>query len=96
MRRALVARAALGEHRFIDVGQRTLEADPIGEAERVYDNAGLDIDEPVRKTLGEWTAENQPGSRGHHVYQPEDFGLTSDEIRHPFAEYLDTFANYVQ
>ena len=86
----------LGEHRFVDVGQRALEADPTGIAERVYDHAGLDLDQPARKALLEWAARNQPGSRGHHVYQPEDFGLTADEIRHAFAEYLDTFPDYVR
>ena len=37
--RALLARRVLGEHLFVDVGQRALEADPLGIAERVYDHA---------------------------------------------------------
>jgi len=89
--RTLVARTALGEHRFVDVRQRELEADPVGIAERVYDHAGLDLDEPARKTLSQWAAANQSGSRGEHSYQPEDFGLTAHQIRQAFAEYLDAF-----
>ncbi len=95
VRQALAARAILGEHRFVDVGQRALTADPIAIAELVYEHAGLDLDKPARTALSEWAAENQPGSRGQHVYQPEDFGLTAETIRHAFAEYLDVFADYV-
>jgi hypothetical protein len=96
VRRALLARTVLGERLFVDVGQRALEADPTGVAERVYDHAGLDLDETARQALGEWAAENQPGSRGHHVYQPEAFGLTTEEIRQAFAEYLDRFSDHVR
>ncbi len=96
MRQALVARAALGEHRFVDVGQRALRADPTGIAELVYDHADLHLDQRARAALDEWAAENQPDSRGRHVYQPEDFGLTADRIRNAFAEYLDAFQDYVR
>jgi hypothetical protein len=96
MRRTLTARTVLGEHRFVDVGQREVHETPIGVAERVYDHAGLDLDQPTRNALGEWAAENQPSSRGQHSYQPEDFGLTAVGIRRAFAEYLDTFPDYVR
>ena len=96
MRRTLTARKMLGEHRFVDVGQRELEANPIAAVERVYDHAGLDLDEPTRKAVGEWAADNQPASRGRHSYQPEEFGLTAEDIRRAFAEYLDTYPDYVR
>ncbi len=96
MRQALVARAALGEHRFVDVGQRALRADPTGVATLVYDHAGLDLDQQASTALREWAAANEPGSRGRHVYQPEDFGLTAETIRTAFAEYLDAFGDYAR
>jgi hypothetical protein len=96
VRQALAARAMLGEHRFLDVGQRALTADPTGVAELVYEHAGLDLDRPVRTALVAWAADNRPGSRGQHVYQPEDFGLTAERIRSAFAEYLDAFGDYVR
>lgn len=95
MRRALAARRLLGEHLFVDVGQRALEADPTGIAERVYRHAGLDLDESAHDAVDKWAAANRPGSRGHHVYQPEDFGLTGDGIRHAFAEYRDAFSEHL-
>jgi hypothetical protein len=86
----------LGQHKFVDVAQRSLTADPAGVAELVYEHAGLDLDQPARTALAEWAAENQPGSRGQHVYQPEDFGLTAERIRQAFAEYLEAFGDYVR
>ncbi len=95
LQRTLVARPVLGEERFLDVGQRALEADPTGIAERLYDHAGFELDGSARKAVAEWAAENKPGSRGRHVYQPEDFGLTGKGIRLAFAEYLDAFSEHL-
>ena len=94
MRRALDARAVLGEQRFIDVGQHEVEIDPVGTAQRVYDFAGLRLPDDVRHAMTRWAAENRRGARGEHRYRAADFGLADDEIRHAFAEYLDRFGRY--
>jgi hypothetical protein len=87
-------RDVIGDDRFIDVGQPELHADPVGVAERVYDFAGLRLDDHVRTAMTEWSAQNRAGSRGEHRYSAEEFGLTTNEIRHAFAEYLDRYGDY--
>jgi hypothetical protein len=94
MARATQARAVIGEDRFIDVGQPELNADPIGIAERVYDFAGLELDDSVRDAMVTWSEEHRAGSRGEHTYSAEEFGLTDDQIRDTFADYLDRFGEY--
>jgi hypothetical protein len=84
----------IGEDRFVDVGQPELQADAVGVAERVYDFAGLELDDSVRGAMGEWSAGNRAGSRGAHRYSAEEFGLTDDEIREVFGDYLDRFGQY--
>ena len=88
-----VARA-LGEDRFLDIGQPELNADPVGVAERIYDFAGLELTPESRRSMEQWGVENRAGARGEHKYSPEEFGLTDDLIRTEFAEYYDHYAKY--
>jgi hypothetical protein len=42
----------------------------------------------------EWSSENRAGSRGEHRYSAEEFGLTDEQIRAEFADYLEAFGDY--
>jgi hypothetical protein len=92
--RAMAARPHIGEERFVDIGQPELNADPVGTAEHIYEFAGLDLSDDVRTAMTAWSDQNQAGARGEHRYSAEEFGLTTDEIRSEFAEYLDRFGDY--
>ena len=94
VQRAMAARPAIGEERFVDIGQPELNADAVAVAERIYDFAGLELDDEVRSAMAAWSEQNRAGARGEHHYTAEEFGLTEDEIRSAFAEYLDRFGAY--
>ena len=94
VQRAMTARPIIGDERFVDIGQPELNADPLGVAERIYAFARLDLTQEVRAAMTEWSTQNRAGARGEHHYTAEEFGLTDDEIRAAFAEYLDTFGAY--
>ena len=94
MRRALDARASLGEQRFIDVGQHEIEIDPVGTAQRVHDFAGSRLQAGERRAMVQWAADNRRGAHGVHRYRAADFGLVDEDIRSAFAEYLDRFGRY--
>jgi hypothetical protein len=94
MQRGMEARAIIGEHRFIDVGQPELFVDPGGVAERIYDFAGLELTPAVKDAMIKWHEASQAVERGEHKYAPEDYGLTAAGIRTAFAEYLDRYGKY--
>jgi hypothetical protein len=94
MDRGLDERAALGEDRFVDVGQHEFETDPVGTAERVYAFAGLHLSADVRRAMAQWATENRRGARGEHRYHASEFGLTGDEIHRAFADYLNRFGHH--
>ena len=44
--------------------------------------------------MAEWSDQNRAGSRGEHRYTAEEFGLSDEQIREEFAEYLDRYGRY--
>jgi hypothetical protein len=94
MRRGIDGRQVLGKNRFLDVPQRQVGADPVGTVEQIYAFAGLELRDEVRRAIEEWAPDNQPGSRGAHGNQAEDFGLTADRIRGAFAGYLELYSRF--
>jgi hypothetical protein len=93
-RRAMGARSVIGNDRFVDVGQRAMERDAVGVAERIYDFAGLPLAGETRTTMAEWAANNTKGSRGTHAYAAEQYGVTDAEILDAFSGYLETYGRY--
>lgn len=94
VRRGRAGRSALGDDRFLDVGQPELETDPVAIAQRVYEFAGLELSDEVRTVMKGWAGENQRGSSGRHDYTAEEFGLSSERIADAFAGYLEEFGTY--
>lgn len=88
VRRLARSRARLGEDRFIDVGQPEMGRDPVATAERIYELVGLTMTPEVRQVMADWAATNTRGSRGEHRYTAEDYGLSTEQIREAFDDYL--------
>jgi hypothetical protein len=89
--RAMTGRAALGDDRFLDVGQHQIEEGPVAVAERIYAFAGLELADDVRAAVAGWAAGNRRGARGAHRYSAEEYGLTDDRVRDRFAGYIDRY-----
>ncbi len=96
IQRATAARDALGEDRFIDIGQKEFEADGVGTAERIYEFLGLQITDEVRDTMARWVVDNRRGSRGEHIYSAEQYGLTKDQILEAFLAYTQRFGTFCE
>ncbi len=92
--RGMMSRTVVGEERFFDVGQPELNKKPLDVAERIYEFAGLELTPEVREGMRSWSEGNESGARGTHRYSAEEFGLTEDQIRTTFAEYIDRYQHY--
>ena len=93
MRRAMASRDSLGEHRFVDVAQHELEADPVGTAERIYERASRPLAGEVADSMAAWADANRRGSRGRHHYDLADYGLTAAEVTAAFEPYLARYGD---
>ncbi|BBY42833.1 sulfotransferase family protein [Mycolicibacterium celeriflavum] len=91
VRRAMDFRKRLGDDRFVDVSFADLNADPIGTLDDCYRHLDLAFTEEARRRVRQWADEHRPGSRGEHIYDLADYGLTTGQVRESFGEYLAAY-----
>jgi hypothetical protein len=84
-------REAHPEFRVVDVHYKTLVADPIGEAERVYGAFGLQLSRKARERMEAFVKVNRHAHGPKHSYTLDDVGLTEADIEATLGEYLDRF-----
>jgi Sulfotransferase family len=88
---AIAARERLGEERFIDVQHRELVLDPMGTVRRIYEHLGLELRPAVQRSILAWHEHNRSGAHGAHRYTPEQFGLSTAQLRSDYDRYLRHF-----
>ncbi len=95
IRRALVARRQIGEHRFVDFSQPYLASDPIGAIRDLYRKMGRPFTGDYRRHLHERLVGRPRGQHGSHRYDASEFGVTAAELAIPFREYAARFASFL-
>jgi len=91
--RALTVRAGMRDEsrRFTDIRFRDAISDPLGQVQRVYAAAGVDLDDAARSAMRAWMARDAQEKLPKHRYAARDFGLSDDRIRAEFAAYSARF-----
>ena len=78
-------------HTFVDAPYREITGDMIGLCERVCAAAGLELDAESRAAMEAWEAENPQNKHGKHSYELSTVGLTEEQVRAEFGEYLERY-----
>lgn len=78
-----------------DMSYKDLARDPVSAVRGIYERFGWDFTPASEAGLLNWLAENPAGKHGTHRYALEDFGLTEDDVREVYAEYIATYAEYI-
>jgi len=91
MDRALAARRAIGEDRFVDLRNEDLVRDPVGTFEALYRALGMEMTGDMRSAIADYLARNARGAHGEHRYTAEEYGTSAGHIRGTFADYCDRF-----
>jgi hypothetical protein len=84
-------RAAHPDFPVVDIHYKTMVADPVGEAERVYDAFGLTLSAQARARMESFVKVNRHAHGPKHSYTLADFGLTEADIEEALGAYLDKF-----
>ena len=76
---------------FLDVPFESIETDPFGTAERVYDFLGWPFTADARTAMGNFLSANPKNKHGVHSYTLEQFGLSRQTEAARFASYCERF-----
>ena len=87
VRRAEKVRAA-HPGAVLDVIHADFHADPMAVLERIYAFIGWDIPDDTRAAMAARIAEKPELAHGVHRYDIADYGMTAEQAREPFADYI--------
>jgi sulfotransferase family protein len=88
---ALRARDRIGDHRFFHMHYSEMMRDPMAVMQNLYAWAGDELTDDTEQRMQKWLAEHPQDLYGTNKYSLEQYGLTVDELRPVFDEYLSTF-----
>jgi hypothetical protein len=89
--RAMDFRKKFGDDRFVDVSFADLQTDPVNTVAAGYQQLGLTFTDSARARVREWADSHKPGHRGTHTYDLADYGLTPDQVREAFGDYIAAY-----
>jgi hypothetical protein len=87
----LAVRNRSPEAQFLDVGFESIESDPLGTVERVYDFLGWPLTTEARNAMQSFLAANPKNKHGVHSYTLEEFGLSRATLTERFRSYCERF-----
>jgi hypothetical protein len=87
------AEAVKAQHpgQVLDVVHADFHADPMAVLEQVYAFVGLEIAPELRPLFAQRIAEKPELAHGVHRYDIADFGMSEDEVREVFGDYVQRF-----
>ena len=68
-----------------------LTADPLGTVDTIMNHVGMTFPEEAREALASHSRENPKGRHGTHTYSLAAGGITEEEVRETFADYMATY-----
>lgn len=73
---------------FFDMDHREFHRDPLGVIRRIYDQFGLTLTDEAEARMQRWIAESPTSRHGEHRYEITDYGITAEQVRRRFADYI--------
>lgn len=75
----------------LDIIQSDFHRDPMAVIERIYQFIGAELSDEVRTAMQQRIADDPERQHGAHKYNVADFGMSEDEIRERFSDYIARF-----
>lgn len=76
---------------FFDVYYADFCNNPMSVVRAIYRRCGLTLQPEVERRMLQWLEENPQGKHGEHRYNLDEFGMTENDIREHFSEYMKRF-----
>ena len=75
----------------LDVIHADFHADPMAVLDRIYAFIGMDMPDDTRAAMARRIAEKPELARGVHRYDIRDYGMTEEQAREPFGDYVQRY-----
>jgi hypothetical protein len=93
--RMMAYRKANPALRVYDMRYKDLAANPIDTVRAAYRFHEMEFTAAAEAAIRRWLAENPADKHGRHTYRLEDFSLTERRIRDVYADYIETYRDYI-
>ena len=80
---------------FLDVGFRSLVADPIATVREIYGHFGYQYSRDFENAMRSYLSENRRNKHSKHRYSRRQFGLTRTKLKTSFAGYYQRYAAFL-
>jgi len=77
--------------KVLDVVHGEFHRDPMGVLEQIYAFIGMDIEVDTRAGFAQRIAEKPELQHGVHRYDIADYGMSAEEAREPFGDYIQRY-----
>ena len=82
------AREKHSDANILDIHYRDLIGDKPGTVRKIYTHFGLELSPEAEAAMQGFLADNPQGKHGNHSYSTDEFGITDDQVRDRFADYI--------
>jgi hypothetical protein len=89
--RPLRARDRIGDDRFFHMYYHEMMRDPMDVMRRIYEWTDEPLTAETEARMRNWVAEHPQDLFALNTYSLDQYGLTVEQLKPVFAEYLDTF-----
>jgi Sulfotransferase family len=88
-------RRANPQVKVLDLRFKDIVADPLAAVRQVYAHAGMDFSAATQAAVSNWWAANPSDKHGQHKYELADYGLTREQVESVYADYIETYGDYI-
>lgn len=89
--RPLAVRERIGDEPFFDLHHADFVRDPMGQMRKLYEWDGLPFTQEVEDRMTAWLRDTPQHKLGKTQYTLDEYGLSVEELKPIFAEYLAAF-----
>jgi len=79
------------QEQVLDVVHSDFHREPMATLEKIYDFIGMEITDELRPLLRQRIEEKPELQHGVHRYKITDYGMTEEQAREPFGDYIERF-----
>lgn len=78
-----------------DMRYKDLVADPVSTIRAAYEHFGWEFTPAAAEGILGWLRENPADKHGKRSYSLEEFGLTVDDVRAVYGDYIETYRDFI-